>query len=829
MATSVRYCLLSADIARTVASYQCGIYLDMRPLTALRKPLMTSYNLDKSFAPLVQLLRPWFRDHLRSRIDLLFACTRHTMRSVVVMYAIYEGDVPLLEYIHSHVFSLLNCGEFLVDLAAWAGHDSVVEFLLDIQHPGYTFHASFLACRGGHLDVVRYLDESNLPFTRQCLDVAAGQGHLDVVRFLHSNRAEGCSTNAMDQAAANGHFDVVQFLHAQRREGCTEFAMDDAAANGHFEIVQFLHSERKEGCTDRAQCGAAEGGHLDILCFLHTHRTEGCAPYALDDAASHGHLDVVEWLYGAYHMAITTTAIEAAASHGHFDIVKFLVNHMETDVVTDDALLSSVMTPPIFKLLFRAKYKQLYYVMPPSVMEAIVRANQLELVRFVHEEKSRRLHCFTKRTLDVALECGHWNIAMFLHAHRREGCTTAAMDAAAAKGHLSIVEFLHHNRTEGCTTRAMDMAATHGHLDIVRFLHHHRTEGATVLAIDGAAANGHFEIVKFLLIHRQEGATEQAMAGAVSNGYLNIVKFLHVHQAKACTSSAFALAAARGHLEVVKFLTLHHDHLRTSTAMDEAAEHGHLDVVQFLHAQPDARCSSQAKFCAAINGHMDIVTFFLRECTHWNSSYGVIRAMEGAAANGHLHVVEWFVRHLGQCSSMTWDKAAEAGHLNILVMLETHRLGMSYNPHYAAQSRDLDVIRWIDDKKTEQSNNIGFERKYWLTDTLHIAFKHGELDMAKWALVHFGDADLVVPHEWLLYADEVPVLRDYWRLRQEVTGGDAIPDVANGDVDLEHLHGFEPDDAVEEEQSMWGEEAHGIEEADMDVDLGEERSMWIEM
>jgi hypothetical protein len=32
------------------------------------------------------------------------------------------------------------------------------------------------------------------------------------------------------------------------------------------------------------------------------------------------------------------------------------------------------------------------------------------------------------------------------------------------------VRFLHAHRTEGCTSAAMDWVASHGHLDVVRFL-----------------------------------------------------------------------------------------------------------------------------------------------------------------------------------------------------------------------------------------------------------------------------------------------------------------------------------------------------------------------
>ena len=88
----------------------------------------------------------------------------------------------------------------------------------------------------------------------------------------------------------------------------------------------------------------------------------------------------------------------------------------------------------------------------------------------------------TKSTMDLAATNGYLEIVKWLHANKKEGCTTDAMDWAADNNHLEIVKWLHLNRHEGCTTYAMDYAAANNHLEMVKWLHENRKEGCTTTA-----------------------------------------------------------------------------------------------------------------------------------------------------------------------------------------------------------------------------------------------------------------------------------------------------------------------------------------------------------
>ncbi|GMF25400.1 unnamed protein product [Phytophthora lilii] len=111
----------------------------------------------------------------------------------------------------------------------------------------------------------------------------------------------------------------------------------------------------------------------------------------------------------------------------------------------------------------------------------------------------------------------------WLHANRREGCTSAALALAAGRRldmvqwldekstrrmhdarhelgreYLEVVRWLHQNRLEGCPANAMLDAAANGRVDVAQWLHDNRHEHDTGRALVAAARNGHFAVVQWL-------------------------------------------------------------------------------------------------------------------------------------------------------------------------------------------------------------------------------------------------------------------------------------------------------------------------------------------
>ncbi len=98
----------------------------------------------------------------------------------------------------------------------------------------------------GHLDVVMWLVNKFSFDIYPTIDIACKNGHLDIVKQLSETNKGNCTYNAMNFASANGHFNIVKWLHENRKEGCTHHAVDMAELNGHPDIVEWLRQNRPE-------------------------------------------------------------------------------------------------------------------------------------------------------------------------------------------------------------------------------------------------------------------------------------------------------------------------------------------------------------------------------------------------------------------------------------------------------------------------------------------------------------------------------------------------------------------------------------------------------
>ncbi|KDO15813.1 hypothetical protein SPRG_18651, partial [Saprolegnia parasitica CBS 223.65] len=213
-----------AGIVRSIASFQDGIFEDLRPFLGFDYKAWVNTPFDKrllvQLEPFHALLLPWLADHSIDRLAQLFEALPD-VAPLVTETAIYYGHDDLVAHLSAH----------------W-------------RHKATSLRS---------------------------MDLAAWAGHFSILKRLHEEDFGGCSHLAMDWGARGGHLDIVQFLHEQRREGCTTEAMNWAANLGHLAIVQFLHFKRTEGCTKEALNWSAGNGHLDVVQFLHTHRNEGMA------------------------------------------------------------------------------------------------------------------------------------------------------------------------------------------------------------------------------------------------------------------------------------------------------------------------------------------------------------------------------------------------------------------------------------------------------------------------------------------------------------------------------------------------------------------------
>ncbi|ETV95418.1 hypothetical protein H310_11292 [Aphanomyces invadans] len=240
-----------------------------------------------------------------------------------------------------------------------------------------------------------------------------------------------------------------------------------------------------------------------------------------------------------------------------------------------------------------------------------VRYNHLPILRHVGGSRCHeRTGLDFTMAMDVAAKHGHLDIIQWLHANRKEGCTSAAMDHAARNGHVDVCDWLHHTGLATFSSHQLDVmkeVVMKGDLRIVEWLHRHRTRQWPRGLMDDIAAGGNVRMMAFFHHHTTEQCTTDAMDFAACRGHLEMVQFLHHHRHEGCTTQAIDLAAGRGHFDVVKWLYIHRHEACTWNAIYLAACGGHMRILYYLarvaHVRTTAwRC---AQVVAQTSGRLD--------------------------------------------------------------------------------------------------------------------------------------------------------------------------------------------------------------------------------
>jgi len=87
------------------------------------------------------------------------------------------------------------------------------------------------------------------------------------------------------------------------------------------------------------------------------------------------------------------------------------------------------------------------------------------------------------------------------------------------------IDYIKYLNYPGATTNIMDITAQNGNLDMLIWLHEHRKEGCSTWAMDWAAVNGHLEVVKWLHKNNKIG-TYRTTLWALENGHVHILDYL---------------------------------------------------------------------------------------------------------------------------------------------------------------------------------------------------------------------------------------------------------------------------------------------------------------
>jgi ankyrin repeat protein len=171
-----------------------------------------------------------------------------------------SGDMQTLQSLDYSRIDIHACDEWAFQLACKYGHLDVVKYLISLEpdHNRINIHADDedafqLACYNGHLDVVKYLislepDHNHINIHANNEDAfrwACQNGHLDVVKYLISLEPSHESIDihaddeyAFEYACKNSHLDVVKFLLSLEPE--RGFINIHAHDNSYFNNSSFL-------------------------------------------------------------------------------------------------------------------------------------------------------------------------------------------------------------------------------------------------------------------------------------------------------------------------------------------------------------------------------------------------------------------------------------------------------------------------------------------------------------------------------------------------------------------------------------------------------------
>ncbi|CAK4236016.1 unnamed protein product [Aphanomyces euteiches] len=185
------------------------------------------------------------------------------------------------------------------------------------------------AARSGSLEIVKCLllrMSGNVSQMDLALKFAAELGHFDVLTHLFKHAGSKCHSMVLDAAASNGHLDIVRFLH-ESNQPCSTLAMDQASEHGQLDVIKYMHSVRSEGCTKAAIERAATNGHTEVVYYLVEQVGAPCSVFALTAAAAHGYGDIVRYLVERVRRPWQIQqAVRLARANGHPKVAEYLDN-----------------------------------------------------------------------------------------------------------------------------------------------------------------------------------------------------------------------------------------------------------------------------------------------------------------------------------------------------------------------------------------------------------------------------------------------------------------------------------------------------------------------
>ncbi len=280
-------------------------------------------------------------------------------------------------------------------------------------------------------------------------------GQLEVVRYLHQNgvKLNACDNGPICAACASGQLEIVRYLHQNgiRLDARNDEPICQACAAGALEVVRYLHQNGIDVTTRDGEplCRACESGRLPVVRYL---TENGAASDARDNeplcrAAGSGHVGVVRYLHnvGIELNARNNEALCRACENGQLDVVRYLQKC--------GVKLNAFNNEPLCRACD---------------------GGQLNVVRYLNEH-GIKLNARNNEPICRACDAGHMEVVRYLH---QNGGELTARDneplcRAAAAGHLELLRYIHQNGGDVSARESEPLrrAAAGKHASVVRYLH----------------------------------------------------------------------------------------------------------------------------------------------------------------------------------------------------------------------------------------------------------------------------------------------------------------------------------------------------------------------
>ncbi|KAF0690030.1 Aste57867_18539 [Aphanomyces stellatus] len=517
--------LLSSDLFARVASFQDGIYMDMRPFLTHVIPRrsdttpnsLTRNDFDRVMAETLDpLLSTWLPTYGLNRLSKLFACLPF-LRSSVLEYAVWSSNIAVLKWFDHQVgFASLH-GHALVDIAVERRDVGILKLLfLHGYHEPIELETLKVAiklpenqCMARFL-VERCNDTLSPDAILQLLEVAITAGAIEIVDYLVDDVI--ASPNIVQHAwcvglaAREGHFDLTLAL-LERGFDASKLSIDVAAHSGSLKLVQHLHDLGGYTCTTQAMDAASfQRGHLDLVQWLHENRREGCTSNAIWHAVCRGNLDLVQFLHANYPDRVDqdhlTPVVDAVAAAGHhWPLVQYMIEHKMCHV-------------------------------PDNIFDSAVASGQLEVVQWLLDNQTTLEVKWTTDAMDKAAGNGHLEMLQWLHDnHPTVTCTTDAWKNVVAKGNYHVVDWLitHGHCNEATARHVLDTIFQHGCVTTLESLlkkYGWILKWDATAALKTASLFRQLKMVRWLLRHRSHACAPCALRWCEQQGQDDLIAFV---------------------------------------------------------------------------------------------------------------------------------------------------------------------------------------------------------------------------------------------------------------------------------------------------------------